>query len=72
MTSVDVERLFSWGQLLLSHVCSRLSVKSTQVLLCLGTWSELQLVKDEDVKKVTELPDVAEDVELKNCWDSLT
>ena len=72
MTSVDVECLFSQGQLLLSHVCSHLSVESTWALLCLGTWSELQLIKDEDVKKVTELPDVAKDVELENCWDSLT
>jgi hypothetical protein len=32
-TSIDVERLFSRGRLILSHTCSRLSVSSTRALL---------------------------------------
>jgi len=38
-TSVDVERTFSQGRLVLSHVRNRLSVQSTRALLCLGVWS---------------------------------
>ena len=49
-TSIDVECIFSQGRLLLSHVCSHLSVHSTRALLCLGKWSELELVKDSDVR----------------------
>ena len=71
-TSIDVERLFSCGRLLLSHVRSRLSVQSTHTLLCLGMWSKLDLVKDTDVKRVTELKDVVgDDVELVDGWDSI-
>ncbi|RDB24033.1 hypothetical protein Hypma_008879 [Hypsizygus marmoreus] len=36
-TSVDVERLFSCGRLLLSHIQSQLSTTSTWALLCLGS-----------------------------------
>jgi len=34
-TSVDVERLFSHGQVLLSHNHNRLSAQTTRALLCL-------------------------------------
>jgi len=44
-TSVDVERTFSQGRLVLSHLRSRLSVQSTQALLCLGVWSKMGYVK---------------------------
>lgn len=72
-TSIYVERLFSRGRLLLSHVRSRLSAESTRALLCLGIWSELGLVKDKDVKKVSELEDVEgdEDIELEDGWDRI-
>lgn len=72
-TSVDVERLFSCGRLLLSHVHSRLSAQSTWALLCLGYWSRLKLVKTEDVMKVSALPDVKgnEEEELDDGWDSI-
>ena len=70
---MDVERLFSRGRLLLSHIRSWLSVQSTRALLCLGVWSQLNLVKNEDVKKVTELPDALPEAEvLEDNWDSLT
>ena len=55
--SVNVKRLFSRGRLLLLHVRSHLSVQSTCALLCLGTWSTLNLVKTEDVIKVSCLPE---------------
>ncbi|KDR86172.1 hypothetical protein GALMADRAFT_51574 [Galerina marginata CBS 339.88] len=59
-TSVDVEQLFSHGCLLLSHTRSRLSAQMTQALLCLGSWSLVGLVRDEDViiKAVAVLDDV--------------
>ncbi|KIM66468.1 hypothetical protein SCLCIDRAFT_110613 [Scleroderma citrinum Foug A] len=72
-TSIDVERLFSRGRLLLSHVRSRLSAQSTRALLCLGMWSELNLVMDDDVKTVSELQDVEgnEELELEDGWDRI-
>ena len=68
-TSIDVEHLFNCGRLLLSHVRSRLSVQSTHALLCLGIWSELNLVKNTDVNKVSELQDAEEEVDLEDGWD---
>jgi hypothetical protein len=35
-TSVNVERVFSQGRILLSHLRSRLSVESTRALMCVG------------------------------------
>ncbi|KIM50708.1 hypothetical protein SCLCIDRAFT_58109, partial [Scleroderma citrinum Foug A] len=49
-TSVDVECLFSKGCILLPHLCNRLSAQSTHALLCLGSWSQLGFVKNEDIK----------------------
>jgi hypothetical protein len=72
-TSVDVERVFSHGRLLLSHVRSRLSVQSTRALLCLGNWSMLNLIKSDDVKKIRSLPDIeGEDKALEDGWDRIT
>src|SRR6202522_3437112 len=73
-TSVDVERVFSKGRILLSHVRNRLSVQSTRPLICLGAWSLMGYVKDSDVKAVTVLPDLkeGEDEEpLSDNWDNI-
>ena len=71
-TSVDVERTFSQGRLVLSHVRSRLSVQSTRALLCLGIWSKMGLVEDDDVKSTARLPEVdGEEEELAIDWDAL-
>ena len=72
-TSIDVERLFSCGHLLLSHVCSQLSAQSTHALLCLGAWSKCNLIMDDDVKKVTKLQDVEgkREVQLEDGWDRI-
>jgi hAT family C-terminal dimerisation region len=73
-TSVDVERTFSQGRLLLSHIRNRLSVQSTRALLCLGIWSEMGYVKDKDVKAATVLPEVGSDEEeddLGDDWDAI-
>ena len=70
--SIDVKRTFSQGQLLLSHVRSHLSVQSTWALLCIGVWSLMGYVKDEDVKAAAVLPEVnGEEEELATDWDSL-
>jgi len=71
-TSIDVERLFSRGQLVLLHVRSRLSVNSTRALLCLGAWSSLGLVKNEDVKRISSMPDIDGKEAFKVGWDAIT
>ncbi|KAH9009995.1 hypothetical protein EDB84DRAFT_1570881 [Lactarius hengduanensis] len=71
-TSIDVERVFSQGRLLLSHVRSRLSVHSTRALLCVGTWSVLGLIKDSNVKGCLGLDEVCEEEEeLAEDWDAI-
>ena len=71
-TSVDVERTFSQGRLILSHVRNRLSVQSTRALLCLGVWSIMGYVLDGDVQKAAVLPEVTgEEDELALNWDAM-
>jgi hypothetical protein len=71
-TSVDVERTFSQGRLVLSHVRSRLSVQSTRALLCLGVWSMMGYVKDSDVLSAAVLPEVhGEEEDLDIDWDAM-
>ena len=71
-TSVDVKQTFSQGRLLLSHVHSHLSVQSTCALLCVGVWSTLGYVKDDDVKVAAVLPEVnGAEEELAEDWDSM-
>ena len=72
-TSVDVERVFSHGRLILSHVWSRLSAQSTRALLCLRNWSMLGYIKDSDVEVVARMRDVEgdEEEELEEGWDSI-
>jgi hypothetical protein len=75
-TSVDVERVFSQGRLLLSHICSRLSVQSTRALMCLGVWSILGFITDSDVRAaVAVLPELTGDdheEELDINWDRIS
>ena len=71
-TSVDVERVFSKGRILLSHVRSRLSVQSTRALMCVGAWSLLGFVKDKDVIAATTLPEIeGDEEEPDNNWDAI-
>ena len=70
-TSVDVERLFSRGRLILPHTRSGLSVTSTRALLCLGSWSRLGLVRDEDVKAVMNLNNIDAQTELNQLGNIL-
>lgn len=73
-TSTDVERTFSKGRILLSHLRNRLSVQSTRALMCLGVWSLLGYVEDEDVLAVAKLDDIPEgeeEEELEEGWDAI-
>jgi hypothetical protein len=71
VTLIDVKCVFSQGQLLLSHVRSCLSVHSTRVLLCLGKWSTLDLVKDGDVRACLTGDEAgADDGVLAEDWDA--
>jgi hypothetical protein len=71
-TSVNVERVFSKGQILLSHLRSRLSVQSTRALMCIGAWSLMGYMKDNDIKAVTGLPEVdGNEEDLEDNWDMI-
>ncbi|KZV80205.1 putative AC transposase, partial [Exidia glandulosa HHB12029] len=50
-TSVDVERVFSRGRQLLPYNRNRLSTDSIRALLCVGAWSRMDFVRDNDVMK---------------------
>ena len=55
---------------MLSHIRNRLSVQSTRALMCLGIWSLLGYVKDNDLKAAAVLSDVdGEEDELPVNWD---
>ena len=74
-TSVDVKHIFSKGHILLSYLQSCLSVQSTQALMCLGEWSCLAYVKDEDIKKVVAQPEVPvnkREDQLAKGWDCIS
>ena len=57
-TSVDVERVFSKGHLILSHVRNRLSVESTRVVMCLNNWTTAGLVSQDDIEDAACLPEI--------------
>ena len=67
-----MERVFSKGRLVLSHVRNGLLVQSTHALMCLGAWSKMGLVKNKDVMEAVRLPDVkGSEAELDNGWDDV-
>jgi hypothetical protein len=72
-TSVDVERVFSCGRILLHHTRNRLSMQSTRATLCLGQWHDFKIIDSEDVLPVAKLPDIEgdEEVELPEGWDAM-
>ena len=74
-TSVAVERVFSHGWLLLTHVRNGMSAQTLRSVMCLGEWSMLGLVKDKDAMAVTSLPEVDEgvvgDVDMEEGWDAI-
>lgn len=72
-TTVDVERVFSRGRLVLPHVRNRLAVHSTRASLCVGIWSLLGLIKDGDIKMSVGKDEVSgEEEDLPEDWDAIT
>ncbi|KAJ3571478.1 hypothetical protein NP233_g3729 [Leucocoprinus birnbaumii] len=73
-TSVGVERMFSKGRILLSHLRNSLSPITVRSLLCLGEWIEAGLVTDKDiVVAISGLPDLGDDAEdtVEPGWDHI-
>jgi hypothetical protein len=73
--TVDVERVFSHGRLILLHIRNRLAVQSTPVSLCVGLWSSLGLVKDDDIKMSLSIDDIRgkeDDLSLSEDWDAIS
>jgi hypothetical protein len=66
-----VERVFSKGRILLSHLRSRLSVQSTRALMCVAEWSAKGFVKDKDIKVAVTLPEVNDNEELELGCDAI-
>ncbi|KAF5335255.1 hypothetical protein D9758_017390 [Tetrapyrgos nigripes] len=78
LTIPDVKRIFSRGRLMLPYVCNRLKVQTTRSLMCLGPWSRLGMIHDDDVKAVVLLDEVPleqgdedGDIEMPEGWDSI-
>jgi hypothetical protein len=71
-TATDVERVFSQGRIILSHIRNGLSAQSVRALICLGGWSLAGLVRDEDIYATTkQAADETEEQELPDGWDSV-
>lgn len=71
---MDVERTFSRGRRLLSHVRSCLNAQTTRAVMCLGDWVRLDLVRSEDVRdvsKLNEVDDKGSDYEMEDSWDCI-
>jgi len=72
-TTVDVERVFSHGRLVLPYVRSRLNVQSTQALMCVGAWSLLGLINESDIKAALGIDVViGKEEELPVGWDAIS
>jgi hypothetical protein len=69
--TVDVERVFSRGRLILPHVRGRLAVQSTRASLCLGLWSSQGWVRDVDIKAALGKDELEEEDELPTDWDAI-
>jgi hypothetical protein len=69
--SIDVQRLFSRGCLVLSHTRNRLATQTMRAIICLGTWSKMGLIKDNDVLAVAKLEDVEGKDNLDEGWDAI-
>jgi hypothetical protein len=46
-------------------------VQSSRALICLGIWSQLGLIKGANLKEVSGMQDVEEEIELDEDWDKI-
>jgi hypothetical protein len=58
-TLVNIKHVFSQGHIVLSHLQSCLSVQLTQALMCIGAWSCLRFVEDNNIMDVVIQPEVS-------------
>ncbi|KAF5309387.1 hypothetical protein D9619_012291 [Psilocybe cf. subviscida] len=72
-TSVNVERVFSQGRILLSHLRNRLSSATIRASMCVGEWSRMGFVRTQDITATAVLEDVeeGEDEYLELDWDKI-
>ena len=71
-TTVDVERVFSCGRLVLPYVRSRLAVQSTCASLCVGLWSSQGQVRDSDIRAALGADEInGEEDDLASGWDNI-
>ncbi|KIY62425.1 hATC-domain-containing protein [Cylindrobasidium torrendii FP15055 ss-10] len=59
-SSVAVERNFSRGRILITHLRNRLRAKTVQALMCLGDWLRQHVITMADVVHFLEHPDDAD------------
>jgi len=72
-TTVDVEQVFSRGQLVLLYVYNCLAIQSTHASLYVSIWSLLGLVKDSNIRMSVGKDDVVgEEDDLPENWDAIT
>lgn len=69
-TTVDVERVFSKGRILLSHTRNRLSAQNTRALMCVGEWSRMGFIQPGDIKAAVQVggPSVSANEDLEELW----
>lgn len=60
-SSVSVERTFSRGRILISHLCNQLRPGTIQALMCFGDWSRLDLFKPAELVAMLEEEDHPEE-----------
>jgi hAT family C-terminal dimerisation region len=73
-TSVEVERVFSRGRILLSHLRNRMSPQTTRKMMCLNSWFKVNIIKTDDaLSAIRQAPDVVEDSddEIGGGWDGV-
>lgn len=73
-SSVEVERVFSRGRLLLTHTRNRMTAQTTRAVMCVASWSLAGYVQSEDAKKIAQLDDVdldGSDFEMEDGWDKI-
>lgn len=70
---MDVERVFSQGRILLSHLCNRLLSATIRASMCVGVWSKMGFVRTKDINAVAVLDDADDDEDdyLELDWDKI-
>lgn len=67
--------MFSRGRLILTHTRSRLSAQTSRAIVCLGSWSTLDMVKTSDLAVALKaVPDSVEgdtDTLMEGGWDDV-